>query len=89
MKTSLLVLASVLSIASIAVANAAPHKPVVVAKDDAVHRCNVNLWPGFSATPCQPPPGISNYGACLSFTMDKGWTNAEGRWYCSSVHFKT
>jgi hypothetical protein len=90
MKTSLLFLTAVVSIASLAAVNAAPHKPVAPVKDDPVNinRCNVNLWPGFSATPCRPPPGVTTYGECQSLVLKAGWTSSETRWYCSSVHFK-
>jgi hypothetical protein len=90
MKASLVFLATVVSIASLAAVNAAPHhKPVKPVKDDAVNRCNVNLWPGLSATPCRPPPGVKTYGECQALVLKNGWTLAETNWYCSSVHFKT
>lgn len=90
MKASLLFLATVVSIASLAAVNATPqHKPVKPVKDDGVNRCNVNLWPGLSATPCRPPPGVTTYGECQARGMKYGWTFAETNWYCSSVHFKS
>jgi hypothetical protein len=90
MKTSLFFLATVVSVASVAAVNAAPRAPATPPTDPVnINRCNVNLWPGFSATPCRPPPGVTNYGDCLSLVLKNGGNNSEGRWYCSSVHFKT
>lgn len=89
MKASLLFLVTVASIASMAAVNAAPRTSAAPVKDDAVNRCNVNLWPGFSATPCRPPPGVTTYGECQALVLKTGWTSSEARWYCSSVHFKT
>jgi hypothetical protein len=91
MKASLLFLATVVSVASIAAANAAPRTATAPYAPDPVNinRCNVNLWPGFSATPCHAPPGVTTYGDCLSLVLKIGGTNSEGRWYCSSVHYKT
>ena len=90
MKASLLFLATVVSVASIAAVNAAPRAPAAYAPDPVnLNRCNVNLCPGFSATPCRPPPGVTTYGQCQDMVMKTGWTAAETRWYCSSVHFKT
>ena len=95
MKAALL-FACVLTVFSIAAVNAAHrkpdtahHKPVVAVKDEAVNRCNVNLWPGLSATPCRAPPGITTYADCLKFVHDKGAYGMESWWYCSSVHFKS
>ncbi len=95
MKAALL-FASVLTVLSIAAVDAAHrkpdaarHKPVVAVKDDAVNRCNVNLWPGLSATPCRPPPGITSYTDCTKLVHDKGGSASDGWWYCSSVHFKS
>ncbi len=90
MKASLLFLATVVSVASIAAVNAAPRTAAAPQRDPVnLNRCNVNLWPGFSATPCYPPPGVTTYGQCQDTVMKTGWTSAEARWYCSSVHFKT
>ena len=89
MKASLLFLATVMSVASIAAVNAAPRTAAPPADPVNINRCNVNLWPGFSATPCRPPPGVTTYGQCQDTVMKTGWTAAEARWYCSSVHFKT
>jgi hypothetical protein len=90
-KVAALLFVSSLTVVSIAAVNAAPRKPVAEPKADVVNinRCNVNLWPGLSATPCHPPPGIEHYADCLALTLKGGWAPAEGRWYCSSVHFKS
>jgi hypothetical protein len=90
MKASLFFLAAALSVASIAAVNATPRTPAIPETDPVnINRCNVNLWPGFSATPCRPPPGVTTYGQCQDVVMKTGWTSSEARWYCSSVHFKT
>ncbi len=89
MKASLLFLATGVSIASMAAANAAPRTSAALLKDDGVNRCNVNLWPGFSVTPCRAPPGVTTYGECQALALKIGWTSSEARWYCSSVHFNT
>jgi hypothetical protein len=89
LKIAALLFVSSLTVLSIAAVNAAPRKPVVPVKDDGVNRCNVNLWPGYSATPCRPPPGIEHYGDCLDLVKKSGWTASESSWYCSSVHFKS
>jgi len=90
MKASLFVLATVVSVASLAAVNATPRASAAPPTDPVnINRCNVNLWPGFSATPCRPPPGVTTYGQCQDLVMKAGWTSAETRWYCSSVHFKT
>jgi hypothetical protein len=86
MKASLLLLAAVLSVTA---ANAAPRKPVVPAVADEHNRCNVNLWPGLSAVPCRPPPGVTTYGECSRLVRERGWGPGESWWYCSSVHFKS
>ncbi|MBV9561388.1 MAG: hypothetical protein JOY90_13210 [Bradyrhizobium sp.] len=86
MKVSLLLLAVALSMTA---ADAGPRKPVVAVKDEAVHRCNVNLWPGLSATPCRPPPGVSNYAGCYDYALKLGFRDNEIWWYCSSVHFQS
>lgn len=85
MKVSLIFLAAALSITA---ASAAPHKPIVPAKDEGVHRCNVNLWPGFSATPCRVPAGVTNYNDCFNLVLKLGWRSSDAWWYCGSVHFK-
>ncbi len=64
MKASSFLLAAVLSLTA---ANAAPHKPAVQANADGPNRCNVNLWPGLSATPCRPPPGVTTYSECSNW----------------------
>ena len=91
MKASLLFLATIVSVASMAAVNAAPRTAAAPYAPDPVNinRCNVNLWPGFSATPCHPPLGVTTYGECQALVIKAGWTAAETRWYCSSVHFKT
>jgi hypothetical protein len=90
MKASLLLLATIVSFVSIASANAAPRTPATPPEDPVnINRCNVNLWPSFSATPCRPPPGVTTYGQCQDVVMKTGWTSGEARWYCSSVQFKS
>ena len=86
MKVSLLLLAAVLSITA---ANAGPHKPAAEAAVEPVNRCNVNLWPGFSATPCKAPPGVTNYNDCSNLVRKIGGNDREVWWYCSSIHFKS
>ena len=88
MKAALLFAAG-LTVLSIAAVNAAPDKPIVSAQDEGVHRCNVNLWPGLSATPCRPPPGVTTYTDCTKLVRDRGWDPSASWWYCSSIHFKS
>jgi hypothetical protein len=87
MKIAALLFVSGLTALSMTAVNAGPRKPVVAVKDDAVNRCNVNLWPGFSATPCRPPPGVTSYIGCTDFVRDRGWDPRAAWWYCGSVQF--
>ena len=86
---SLFVTGPALVALSMTAVNAGPRKPAVPVKDEAINECNVNLWPGFSATPCKAAPGVTNYSDCTKYGRDRGWDARDTWWYCSSVHFKS
>ena len=91
MKASLLFLATVVSVAFIAAVNAAPrtatapYRPTPSISIDATSICGpVSRRPRATRRRASPPTANAR-----TLVMKAGWTSAETRWYCSSVHFKT